>query len=404
MENNTVELQNNIEVFYKHNKNTPRVALCFNLSLNDTAKTPGIYSLMSRLLMQGTKTRSAEELANELEEYAIECSAELKTDYLSFRLLCLNEDFSKAVELLTDIIKNSTFDEFDKELEKMKGEIIAQLDSPRLKASDAYYKNIFKNHPYGVTHTTILENIDKLKKQDVIDAYNNIISNSKKVITIVGELPYDETIKMLDESFGNIPNDKDVKNIPPVTALDKAQDVEILKPDVNQAHILKGWIVNSYTDKDYAALTLLNIILGASGLSSRLFLELRDKKGLAYVVRSSYEPSYLCGNFSIYIATEPKNIEVSMAGFKEEIAKIKTIKISEEELENAKNNIIGRWAFIQETNSQQACRYAHYGVLGLGFDFMQKAKDLIKQVTVEQIQECANKYFTDNYTSAVLKP
>ena len=87
---------------------------------------------------------------------------------------------------------------------------------------------------------------------------------------------------------------------------------------------------------------LLNVILGASGLSSRLFLELREKKGLAYTVRSSYETHSKSAIFSIYIGTEPTNIQTSIDGFKEEIEKIKNILVSKEELHNAKNNIIGK--------------------------------------------------------------
>ena len=180
--------------------------------------------------------------------------------------------------------------------------------------------------------------------------------------------------------------------------------MELIQQDLNQAHILKGWIVDTADSYDFAAISLLNIILGASGLSSRLFLELRDKKGLAYVVRSSYDVARLSANFSIYIATEPNNIETSLKGFDEEIQKIKNIKVSEEELENAKNNLFGKWAFLGETNSQQANWLAHYGVMGFGFDFHKNAVDKIKQVTVEDIYNCANKYFNDTYVLSVLKP
>ena len=354
--------------------------------------------------MQGTKTRSAQQIAEELDAYAIELSAELKQDYLRFRFVCLNEDFAKALEIMTDIIKNSTFEEFDKELAKMTGEIVAELDSPRGKVSDAYYKTIFENHPYGNTYTKILENADNIKKQDVIDAYNSIITKSRKVLTFVGDLACDEILSTLNENLGSLPYSTSEEGEKDIPVLNEKKYAEIIKKDANQAHILQGWIVPTYLSEDYPPLVLLNIILGASGLSSRLFLELRDKKGLAYVVRSSFEPFDLCGSFSIYIATEPKNIEVSLAGFKEEIEKIKTIPVSDEELENAKNNIIGKWAFMQETNCQQACLAAHYGIQGLGFDFNEKLKEKIKLVTSEQLQNCANKYFNDNYVLAVLKP
>lgn len=404
MDKKITNLNNNIEFFYKRNQNTPRVALCMNFSINTPEKGAGIYILMTRLFLQGTKKRTAEQLAEELDTYAIEFSNELKQDYLRFRFVCLNEDFSKALEIMSDIIKNSTFEEFDKEIAKLAGEITAELDSPRAKVSDGYYKTMFTNHPYGNTSTKILENIKNITKQDVIDAYNSIIENSKKIMTFVGDLAYEQVLPELNNNFGDLPNNKCEKNLIPVEPLTSSRAAEIIKPDANQAHLLKGWMVPSYTDENYPALVLLNIILGASGLSSRLFLELRDKKGLAYVVRSSYEPLALCGNFSIYIATEPKNIEVSLAGFKEEIEKIKSIPVSEEELQNAKNNIIGKWAFATETNSQQACLAAHHGIMGLGFDFNDKIRDAIKKVTSEQIQTCAQKYFNDNYVYTVLKP
>lgn len=404
MESKITKLKNNTEFFYKKNANTPRVALCLNFTIEEAEKVAGVHALMARLFMQGTKTRSAQQIAEELDAYAIEFSSELKQDYLRFRFVCLNEDFSKALEIMSDIIKNSTFEEFEKELAKMTGEIVAELDSPRGKVSDAYYRTIFENHPYGNTYTKILESADKIKKEDVIQAYNKIINDSRKVLTFVGDLDFDKINPLLEENLGTLPESVQIEAEKDIPILNEKKTAEIIKPDANQAHILQGWIVPTYLSEDYPALVLLNIILGASGLSSRLFLELRDKKGLAYVVRSSFEPFDLCGSFSIYIATEPKNIEVSLAGFKEEIDKIKDVLVGDEELHNAKNNIIGKWAFMQETNSQQACLIAHYGIQGLGFDFNEKLKDKIFKVTSEQIQDCARKYFNDNYVLSILKP
>lgn len=404
METKITELKNKIEFAYKRNPNTPRVAFYLNFSINNYPKNPGMYSLLVRLFMQGTKNRTAQQLSEELDKYAIEFTAELKLDYIKFKFVCLNEDFEKALEIFTDIVKNTTFEEFEKERTKLHGEIIAELDSPRAKIIDSYYKNIYEGHNYGYTNTVILDNLKNIKKQDVIDAYKNIIENSKKVIAFVGDLDFEKVKGLLEENLGDIaPSNPELAQLAkPVLA--KAKNTEVIQPDLNQAHILKGWMVDSADSDDYASIALLNIILGASGLSSRLFLELRDKKGLAYVVRSAYDVARLSANFSIYIATEPNNIETSLKGFDEEIEKIKTIPVSEEELENAKNNIFGKWAFIGETNSQQANWLAHYGVMGFGFDFHEKAVEKIKKVTPQDIIACANKYFNDTYVLSVLKP
>ena len=353
MDKNFTKLKNNIDFAYKRNKNTPRCAMYFNLSLPETQVSAGVYSLMTRLFMQGTKKYTAQQLSEELDKYAIEFSAELKLDYVKFKFVCLNEDFEKALDIFADIIKNTTFEEFEKEKAKLEGEIIAELDSPRAKVIDSYYKNIYEGHRYGYTNTVILDNLKNIKKEDVINAYDNILKNSKKVMAFVGDIQYERVISLLDDNFGDIQDSLELtEQIKPV--LNEAKNVEIIQENLNQAHILKGWLVDTMNSEEYFALALLNVILGASGLSSRLFLELRDKKGLAYVVRSAYDTAKSAANFSIYIATEPKNIQVSLKGFEEEIQKIKSIPVDEEELENAKNNLFGKWAFISETNSQQA--------------------------------------------------
>ena len=112
------KLSNGIELAYKKNEKTPRPTLCINFSLNSDEKKVGIYAIMTQLFMQGTKNRTAEGIARELDLYAIDFSVDTKLDFMSFKFTCLNEDFEKALEITSDIIKNTTFDEFEKEIEK----------------------------------------------------------------------------------------------------------------------------------------------------------------------------------------------------------------------------------------------------------------------------------------------
>ncbi len=398
------ELKNKIKIVCRQNKNTPRVALSFNFAINEPENVAGVYCLMSRLLLQGTKNRTSEELAIELDENAIEFNCDMKQDYLRFRFVCLNEDFEKALEITSDVIKNSTFEEFDKEKNKMQGEITAELDSAKTKALDNYYKTIFDGHFYGNTYTKMLENMDKISKEDVIKSFEKIVFEGKKVLAVVGDIKEDEAKHLLNKYFGDIENSSiKVQNIQ-TPILKEAKTVEIIKSDAQQAQIIQGWIFPTFDSNDYPALILTNVILGSAGLSSRLFLELRDKKGLAYTVRSAYEPNQKCANFSIYIGTEPKNIQTSIEGFEAEILKLKQILVGQEELENAKNNLIGKQQFISETNSQQASQLAYYGIMGLGFDYQQNIIERIKKVTSAQIQECANKYFNDKFVVSILRP
>lgn len=398
------ELKNKIQAIYKQNKNTPRVGVCLNFSINDGEKIAGTYYLMARLLMQGTKKYTSEQLANILDLNAINLNVDIKQDYLRFRFVCLNEDFELATQIMSEIIFNSTFEEFEKEKTKMQGEMVAELDSAKLRALDNYYKNLFENHYYGNTHTKILENLESISKQDVLDAYKNILTNSKKVLSFVGDIDFDKVKQVLNDNLENLTTEDIPLKTISKPILKEAKTVEIIKNDAQQAQILQGWIFPSLKEKMYPAIVLMNIILGSAGLSSRLFLELREKKGLAYTVRTLYESNELCASFSIYIATEPKNIQVCLEGFKTEIDKIKNILVDEVELENAKNNLIGRQQFITETNAQQANQLAYYGIMGLDFNFQDEMIEQVRKVTPEQIKACAEEYFTDKFIVSILRP
>ena len=399
-----LKLKNNINTCIKKNNNTPRIALTLNLSINEPETIAGEYLLMNRLLLKGTQKYSSEELSAVLEENAIELNTEMKHDYLRFRFVALNADFEFALSILSDIILNSTFEKFEDEKTKLKGELLAELDSAKTKVSDLFTKNIYKNHFYGNSYTTVLENIDNVTLENVKEAYKEILNRSNKILTLVGDFDENRAEALLNQYLGDIPQSVVTESKIPTPSPVKNEYKELIKEDAQQAQIIQGWLVPSITSEDYTKLMLLNVILGASGLSSRLFLELREKKGLAYTVRTSYETHAKSSVFSIYIGTEPSNIKTSIEGFKEEIEKIKTIPVSEEELHNAKNNIIGKQQFITETNSQQANLMAYYAISGKPFDYQDTVIEKLKQVTSQELMDCANKYFTDEFVLAVLKP
>ena len=399
-----INLKNGLKACIKRNANTPRAAFSMNFSIIEPEKFSGQYVLMNRLLMKGTKKYTSEELSSILDENAIELYTEMKYDYLRFRFVALNEDFELALSILSDIALNSTFEEFEKEKTKLKGEILAELDSVKVKVSDLFTKNIYKNHFYGHSYTTILEEIDNVTFEDIKSAYQQILNNSKKTLVIVGDIK-DETIEnSLNEYLEQLPASLDIDTNIEIPEIVENSYIELIKEDAQQAQIIQGWRVPTINTEDYPKLMLLNVILGASGLSSRLFLELREKKGLAYTVRSSYETYKKSAVFSIYIGTEPSNIQTSINGFKEEIEKIKNILVSEEELNNAKNNIIGKQQFVTETNSQQANLMAYYLITDRPYDYQAKIINALRNVTAEELKECANKYFTDDFVLAVLKP
>ncbi len=397
-------LTNGINVIIKKNNNTPRTAVIMYVKLNEDEKKTGIYYLLSRLFLKGTKTKSSEEIANILDENAIDLSIDKKADYIKFKLLCLNEDINSGLEITEDIINNSTFDDLEKEVFKIKGEFEADLDSAKIKAQDEFYRTMFKGHPYSVGRKEILESIDSINKDDLFNVFNDVKYKFKKNISVVSGLDSKELKPLLEKHFLNlksIEEDDKRKKVEPIKE-NRVSFVE--KEDANQAQIFQGWHFPSVYCEDYPKIILLNTILGSSGLSSRLFLELREKKGLAYTVRSVFEPFTLCGNFFVYIATEPKNIKTSLDGFKTEINKIMKELISDEELENAKNNAVGKRQFYTETNLLEANLSGYYEFLGLGYDFEEKLIKNIQAATKEDIINTADKYFSTPNALCILAP
>ena len=403
---NIDKLSNGIKVITRKNSNTPRISL--NLFMTSGTKyenLAGTANLASRLLFQGTETKSAEDLANELDLNAIEMSIEAKQDYLRARALFLNEDIDEVLDIFEDILKYSTFKNIEKEARKFEGEIKLDLDSPKTQALDNLIRNIYPEHPYGHSHTNILEDLNKINIDSIKEFYiKNSFNPEKMVISVVGDIQHEQIMKALNNKFGSIERISEEKFEKSINEIKENKTVTIAKDDSAQAQIIQGWLAPSISEKDYPIMVLLNTILGAGGLSSRLFVELRDKKGLAYTVRSSYEPMQDSGLFTIYIGTAPENIKICLEGFETEIKKLKDELVSEKELNDAKNNYLGKRAFFHETNSQQAYYLGFYEAMGLGPEFDNVITEKVKKVTAQEIQEAANKYFSKNSVISILAP
>ncbi|MCQ2957320.1 MAG: insulinase family protein [Candidatus Gastranaerophilales bacterium] len=399
------KLSNGLTIVYKKNPQTPRIAL--NLFIKSGVideEKAGETSLITKLLLQGTKNLSSKELADKIDFYGIDLITDVKQDYLKVKAVFLNDDVEIALDLLSDIILNSTFDNFEKEVNKLKGEIVSDLDSAKTKALDNLIKNLYENHPYGNSYTKILEEINNITKEDVKNLYYSKLTANNCVISIVGDLEEAKIISLLEKHFAQIKNDETQSVNKEITEIKESKTVTIEKEDVAQAQIFKSWILPGLNNKDMPVFMVLNSILGSCGLSSRLFLELREKRGLAYVVRSSLDVMNLSSTFTLYIASEPKNIKTALAGFKTEVDKLKAELVSEKELQSAKNNIIGKRAFLHETNSQQSHYLGYYELLGLGAAFDEKLNDEILKVTPEDIKRVTNEYLKENYVVSLLAP
>lgn len=396
---------NNTNVVYENIKDTPRCAIYLYFETDKPFPYEGVHILEGNLLLQGTKTKTAEQIASELENLGIEVSIDSRLDFLKISIVCLMEDIDFALDTVNDILLNSTFNSFEKEVYKFKGDTISSLDSPVTKASDAFYREIFKNHKYSLTNTKLLETVDNMKKEDVINYHNNLLSG-RKIISIAADMQNEnEFINKVVSKLNSMKNSSQINHINDEIKTYEPNIVRIAKNDAKQAQIFQGFITEGIYSKDYPKLCVLNNVLGASGLSSRLFVELRDKKGLAYTVRSSYKTMKHGSLIMLYIGTEPTNIKKSFEGFRYEIERLIKDPPRKDELQGAIENYIGKFKyFYTQTNSQIAGANGWNWIMNLGFDFHTVILDEIKKVTRDDIIECTEKYLLKDPVTVVLAP
>jgi len=173
--------------------------------------------------------------------------------------------------------------------------------------------------------------------------------------------------------------------------------------DLKTAWLILGWQTTGLQNqKDYATLKVIDAILG-SGMSSRLFRNVRDQEGLAYQLGSSFSPNILRGTFTIYIGTNPKTLSLAKEKMLFEVNRIKTEFVSDKELNEAKEKIIGNYVISLETNMDKATNVGWFEASGRGYDFKDKYQQLINSVSASDIVEVANKYFNANYVTSVVE-
>ena len=401
----SIKLSDNTTLISRFNQNTPRTSInIFINGGNRKEKKVGASDLTNRLLLKGTKNRTAEQIAIETDTNAIDLDIDLKQDYARIKTVFLNEDIDKTVDILADLIQNSTFEQFEKEIILFVGELQLDLDSPKAKATDNLYKGMFPQHPYGVVSSVLLENISQLTFEDITNYYNDTFKTPNFVISVVGNYKQEDLIPRIEKIIKPLPKENYHEEQLQIPSLTKNKLLTITKEDAAQAQILRGWYGPTINSEDFVPFSLLNNILGSSGLTSRLFIELRDKKGLAYSVRSALESLKYVSNFTVYIGTEPKNINTALKGFNEEIQKLIDEPVTIVELESAKKNILGKRSIYHETNFQQSYYLGLYEILGAGASFDNKITELIKSTTAQDILNVAQKYLTNSHITSILAP
>lgn len=299
----------------------------------------GISHFIEHMFFKGTEKRSAKDLAEALEAVGGQLNAFTTKEYTCYYAKILDEDFDLAVDVLSDMYFNSRFD--PKEIIKEKKVVIEEIkmyeDSPDELIHDIFTQNIWRGHPLGKPILGTVESIEEMNRDKITDYLDKHYTPHNLVIAVAGKVSHRKVHDKLAKIFGHFTKDynRNLSGKPSVHPV----STHVIK-DTEQTQIVLGVPGLAQEDPAIYPLYVLNNILGG-GLSSRLFQEIREERGMAYSVYSYHSAFVDCGLFAIYAGTRPTNSKAVVECILSELSKLKRMGISESELARTKAQIKG---------------------------------------------------------------
>ncbi len=362
----------------------------------------GVSQLVSAVITKGTKNLSALEIADQIESIGAGLGADTSTDYFSLSLKTVSADFLPMLKLLAEIMRSPTFPESEVELERkltLQG-IRSQKEQPFNVAFDQLRQQMYPKHPYGISALGTETSVTNLTRDDLMQYHQTYFRPDNLVISLSGRIAKEQAINLISEVFGDW--QKPEQPCPPVqiTSLTSNPFQSEIIQDTQQSIVMLGYLGTKVNLQDYPVLKLLSTYLG-NGLSSRLFVELREKRGLAYDVSAFFPTRLDVAPFITYMGTAPSNTEIAIEGLSTEVERLTKETLTEEELQGAKNKLLGQYALGKQTNGEIAQTFGWYETLGLGVEFDQTFQATIPPITPERAKEVANRYLSQPYISLV---
>ena len=402
-----VTLPNGLKLILREDPTAETVALQAFVGTGaraEPADLAGIAELTSRLLLRGTTTRSEEEIFTELEDLGAQLSQDILADMAYVTLVAPKETLDRALPIYLDVLLNPAFapDEVERAKTEFIREIRAQADQNFSIIYENFQKALYGDHPYGRFPTP--EGVARISRDDIVQFYKKYYVPNNMTLVAVGAFDRALLEALLRAKLQELPKgaeDLPLTPQPIALKLTEPKRVEATKRS-NLTWLILGYAAPPVASPDYPAMKVLNAIIGG-GMSSRLFSELRDKRGLAYSTGSFYPSRAEESHLVTYIIALPDNAATAQQGILEIIKDIQEYGVSQEELGRAKSYVIGNYRIDHETTARRAWYLGWYETLGVGSQMDARYPELIQAVTVEDIQRVAQKYL-QNYVLSVLGP
>ena len=398
-------LPNGLTVLVHEDDRLPLVSLVAAFRGGLLAETPaknGLSQLLASTVVKGTTTRSAEQIAETVEHVGGSIAAGAGNNSVSVSVEVMKEDFALGMQILFDVVANATFPENEvaREKDSQLASIKAEDDQITAVARNLLKPRLYGNHPYALRSTGSPETVTSLTAADLKSFRDRLMTGRNGVLAIFGAVRTQEALDLAKKDFGSLREGEQLLTIPPA-AEPLSSSVEASEERTKQqAVVMKGFLGTSITGADRPALELIEE--ASSDLGSRFFNRIREKLGLAYFVGASNSTGLAPGAFVFYLGTDPKKVDLAKSEFNDEIAKLATDGLTQEELDRAKAKLLGAEAIRNQSPAALGGLCATNELLGLGYDHDKVRKEEIEKVTLEEIKRVSQKYFRDGKSVEVV--
>ncbi|MEW6482098.1 MAG: pitrilysin family protein [bacterium] len=372
-------------------------------SVFEEEKENGISHFIEHLLFKGTKKRSAREISETIEGLGGELNGFTGKEYSCYYAKLPSKHIEKAIELLSDIINNSLLKKEDIEMERnvILEEIARYEDTPEDEIHDLLIKGSFSGHPLGRPVIGKRETLSLMDREGILEFYQRFYTPKRMLIAISGNVNFEKAREFVFRYFSKGKDRDSEKQIPIPTIQSSIINKE---KDTEQVHFCIGTRGLPLTDEKRFVLSILNTILGG-GMSSRLFYEIREKRGLAYAIYSYPQSFRDCGLFAVYCGASKANYKKAISLIMDEFKKIKVEEVKEKELNKVKEQIKGAFLLSLENTANRMERLAKQEAYFKRQFSIDEIIKMIDEVSSKDILDLANSIFLPSqYSFAFIGP
>jgi len=402
------ELANGLRILVREDARLPLVSMTAVFRsglLAETPQTNGITRLMAKVLLKGTKTRAAEQIANQIEAVGGSIGSDAGNNSFNVSLHLTKPDLKLGVDLLSDVLRNATMPAkaVAREQEVQIAGIKEEDEQLTAVARNILRAALFAHHPYALRANGSPDSVQRLTQKDLLDFRDRYLAAKNGVISVFGDVKAAEVKQLFEETLGALrPGALALTDAHPAGPLRQMTNVESQKEKA-QGVIMVGYRGVDMFSPDRYALELIDE--ASSDLGSRFFIRIREQMGLAYYVGASQMQGLVPGLFAFYLGTDPQKIEPVKTALLDEIQKLASEGLTREELARAKKKLIGQQQIANQSNDSFGYQCALDELYGLGFDHYKSLEHDVEAVTLDDIRRVAGKYFRDQpYVLATVRP